>query len=41
MVVEHTFSRVKKFHIRADEFRGCLRLYDEVTDMFVVWSTLG
>lgn len=33
MVVEHTFSRVKKFHIWADEFRNRLRHYEKVTDI--------
>jgi hypothetical protein len=33
MVVEHTFSRVKKFHIWADEFRNRLRHYDIATDI--------
>jgi hypothetical protein len=33
VVVEHTFSRLKKFHIWADEFRNRLRHYDKVTDI--------
>ena len=33
IVVEHTFSRLKKFHIWADEFRNRLRHYDNATDI--------
>ena len=33
VVVEHMFSRLKKFHIWADEFRNRLRHYDEATDI--------
>jgi hypothetical protein len=33
VAVEHTFSRLKKFHIWADEFRNRLRHYDKVTDI--------
>ena len=33
MVVEHTFSRLKKFHIWADEFRNRLKHYDRATDI--------
>ena len=31
VVVEHTNSRVKKFHIWADEFRNRLKHYDVMT----------
>jgi hypothetical protein len=30
-VVEHTVSRLKKFHIWADEFRNRLKQYDKTT----------
>ncbi len=33
VVVEHTNSRVKKFHIWADEFRNRLKYYDVMTDV--------
>ena len=33
VVVEHTNSRVKKFHIWADEFRNRLKNYDIMTDI--------
>ena len=33
VVVEHTFSRLKKFRIMAHEFRNRLRHYDTVTDI--------
>jgi hypothetical protein len=33
VVVEHTNSRVKKFHIWADEFRNRLKNYDLATDI--------
>lgn len=33
VVVEHTFSRLKKFHIWADEFRNRLKHYDKATDI--------
>ena len=33
IVVEHTFSRLKKFHIWADEFRNRLKHYDVMTDV--------
>jgi hypothetical protein len=33
VVVEHTNSRVKKFHIWADEFRNRLKHYDVMTDI--------
>jgi hypothetical protein len=33
VVVEHTVSRVKKFHIWADEFRNRLKHYDTMTDI--------
>ena len=33
VVVEHTFSRVKKFHIWTDEFRNRLKHYDTMTDI--------
>jgi hypothetical protein len=33
IVVEHTFSRLKKFHMWADEFRNHLKRYDKVTDI--------
>jgi len=33
VVVEHTFSRLKKFHIWADEFRNRLKHYDAMTDI--------
>lgn len=33
VVAEHTFSRVKKFHIWADEFRNRLKHYDAMTDI--------
>ena len=33
VVVEHTNSRVKKFHIWADEFRNRLKHYDVMTDV--------
>ena len=33
VVVEHTNSRVKKFHIWADEFRNRLKHYDAMTDI--------
>ena len=33
VVVEHTNSRVKKFHIFGDEFRNRLKLYDTMTDI--------
>jgi len=33
MAVEHTFSRLKKFHIWADKFRNRLRHYDRATDI--------
>jgi hypothetical protein len=32
-VVEHTNSRVKKFHVWADEFRSRLKHYDVMTDI--------
>jgi hypothetical protein len=33
IVVEHDFSRLKKFHIWADEFRNRLKRYDVMTDI--------
>ena len=33
VIVEHTNSRVKKFHIWADEFRNRLKHYDKATDL--------
>src|SRR5450759_2273775 len=33
VVVEHTNSRVKKFHIFGDEFRNRLKRYDVMTDI--------
>ena len=33
VVVEHTFSRLKKFRIWADEFRNRLKHYDKATDI--------
>jgi hypothetical protein len=33
VVVEHTNSRVKKFHIFGDEFRNRLKRYDIMTDV--------
>lgn len=33
VVVEHTNSRVKKFHIWADEFKNRLKHYDSMTDI--------
>jgi len=33
VVVEHTFSRLKKFRIWADEFRNRLKHYDRTTDI--------
>ena len=33
IVVEHTFSRLKKFHIWAGEFRNRLKHYDMMTDV--------
>ena len=33
IVVEHDFSRLKKFHIWADEFRNRLKHYDTMTDV--------
>jgi len=33
VVVEHTFSRLKKFHIWADEFRNRLKHYDKARDI--------
>jgi hypothetical protein len=33
IVVEHTFSRLKKFHIWVDEFRNGLKHYDKATDI--------
>jgi len=33
VVVEHTNSRVKKFHVWADEFRNRLKHYDVMTDI--------
>jgi hypothetical protein len=33
VVVEHTISRLKKFHVMADRFGNRLRHYDAVTDM--------
>ncbi len=33
VVVEHTNSRVKKFHIFGDEFRNRLKRYDTMTDI--------
>ena len=33
VVVEHTFCRVKKFRIWADEFRNHLKHYDAMTDI--------
>ena len=33
VVVEHTFSRLKKFRIWADEFRNRLKHYDIMTDV--------
>jgi len=33
VVVEHTFSRVKKFRIWADVFRNRLKHYETMTDM--------
>ena len=33
IVVEHTISRLKKFHIWADEFRNRLKHYDMMTDV--------
>jgi hypothetical protein len=33
IVVEHTFSRLKKFRIWADEFRNRLKHYDKATDI--------
>ena len=33
VVVEHTNSRVKKFHIFGDEFRNRLKRYDIMTDI--------
>lgn len=33
VVAEHTFSRVKKFRIWADEFRNRLKHYDTMTDI--------
>jgi hypothetical protein len=33
IVVEHDFSRLKKFHIWADEFRNRLKHYDMMTDL--------
>jgi len=32
-VVEHTFSRVKKFRIWAEEFRNRLKHYDVMTEI--------
>ena len=32
-VVEHTFSRLKKFRVMAHEFRNRLRHYDVMTDI--------
>ena len=32
-MVEHTFSRLKKFRIWADEFRNRLKHYDPMTDI--------
>jgi len=33
IVVEHDFSRLKKFHVWADEFRNRLKHYDAMTDI--------
>jgi uncharacterized protein (DUF2344 family) len=33
VVVEHTNSRVKKYHIFGDEFRNRLKRYDIMTDI--------
>ena len=33
VVVEHTNSRVEKFHIFGDEFRNRLKRYDIMTDI--------
>src|SRR4030066_2417008 len=33
VVVEHTFSRLKKFRLMAEEFRNSLKHYDTMTDI--------
>jgi hypothetical protein len=33
IVVEHTFSRMKKFRVMGEEFRNRLKSYDMVTDI--------
>ena len=33
VVVEHTFSRLKKFRVMAEEFRNRLKHYDTMTDI--------